>query len=121
MKLSDVGLPNVLPPKLAPYAKLIYGAAGAVATALILVGLGKLGIDVSKEILDLGPETEEITWRQAVTGLVPLIFVYLVPNGAEVHHHDESTSPDDDGETTLGTPVAALYEGAGPRGEASQA
>lgn len=122
MKLSDVSLPNVLPPALAPYAKLIYGAAGAVITALILLALGVLGIDVAQEIVDLGPETQEITWRQAVNGLVPLLFVYLVPNGPAVHEHEELTSPDDDGRTTLGTEVAELYGGtAGPRGDASQA
>ena len=91
-----------LPLKFQKYAKFYTGVITAIATALLLMLAGKLGIDVSQEIVDLGPESQEITWRQAINGLAPLLAVLLVPNHADVTIEDDPNPTDDDGDTTLG-------------------
>lgn len=69
---------------LRPYAKAIKGGITAVLTSIALLGLGRVGVDVSSEIIDLGEETQEVTWRQAVNAVAPLVAVFLTSNGPPI-------------------------------------
>ena len=85
-KLSPLGLDRW---GLRPYAKVIKGGVTAVLTSVALLGLGRAGVDVSSEIIDLGHDSQEITWRQAVNAIIPLVAVYLTSNGPPVQDEAE--------------------------------